>query len=176
MQALDPTSVYTLAASFIESCPKSNAALPFKPYPTLSVDMETQKMYSRGISITLGGHKESMPEPADLPSAGEKVKLTAEKSIPADSYVTFVSGLSVVSVKAETDGERSCFYNLESMDTDSCAGNTTSAAIPEVAEGQTYVFVTSKEVEDKLDNSAILFGPAILGVAPQPPTYNEKQQ
>lgn len=68
------------------------------------------------------------------------------------------------------------FSNPKPLNTDSCAGNTTSVVIPEVAEGQTYVFVSSKDVEGKLDDSAILFGPAILEVAPQPPTYNEKQQ
>lgn len=62
-------------------------------------------MHSRGISITLGSKNEAKPEAADLPCAGDKVELTAAKSIPADSYVTFVSGLSVVSVKGKTDGE-----------------------------------------------------------------------
>lgn len=52
----------------------------------------------------------------------------------------------------------------------------TTAAIPKVAEGQTYVFVTSKDVEGKFDQSAILAGPAILEVKPQPPTYDAKEQ
>lgn len=34
---LDPTSVYTLAAMFITGCPSSNMALPFTPYPTLTL-------------------------------------------------------------------------------------------------------------------------------------------
>lgn len=56
------------------------------------------------------------------------------------------------------------------------SGNTTTATIPTVAEGQTYVFVTSKDVEGKLDQTAIVAGPAILEVKPQPPTYDPKQQ
>jgi hypothetical protein len=55
-------------------------------------------------------------------------------------------------------------------------GNTTTAAIPAAVEGQSYVFVTSKDVEGTFDQSAILFGPAILEVKPQPPTYDPKQQ
>jgi hypothetical protein len=50
-------------------------------------------------------------------------------------------------------------------------GNTTSVDIPAVVEGQSYVFVTSKDVEGTFDQSAILFGPAILEVKPQPATY-----
>lgn len=55
-------------------------------------------------------------------------------------------------------------------------GKMISAAIPSVAEGQTYVFVSSKDVEGKLDQSAIVAGPAILEVKPQPPTYDSKEQ
>ncbi|KAM0717849.1 hypothetical protein Q7P37_006181 [Cladosporium fusiforme] len=165
--ALDPTSVYTLAAAFIKSCPDSNAALPFKPFPELSVVAKTcpgKGHRSRDLSLKIGlpslsrYGKQQQAKACPLPRASEKVEFSAAKAVPKGSYVTFVSGLSVVSVKAEIKGK------------------IATAAIPAVAEGQTYVFITSKDVEGSLDDTAILFGPAILEVAPQPPTYDQKQQ
>ncbi|KAJ7064717.1 ferritin-like domain-containing protein [Mycena amicta] len=47
---LGPNEVYTIAAAFITSCPSTNPALPFKPFPTLTV---TTKSYAPGKSITL---------------------------------------------------------------------------------------------------------------------------
>lgn len=139
--------------------------------------MDEKKMHSRGITISLLGgseeHKEHMPEAPMLPSAGETVTLDAGMSIPEDSYVTFVSGLSVVSVKGETNGKSSsALCNFESMEADNSQGNTTSAAIPKEAQGQTYVFISCSDVEMKLDDGAILFGPAILEVAPPAPASN----
>ena len=69
---------------------------------------------------------------------------TAAGPIPAGSYVTFVSGLSVTSVMG------------------TISGSGVSAVIPAIAMGQTYVFVTNMDVEGSLMDSAILFGPAIL--------------
>lgn len=40
---LGPNEVYTLAAAFIKSCPASNPALPFKPFPSLMVVTNQQK-------------------------------------------------------------------------------------------------------------------------------------
>lgn len=64
---------------------------------------------ARGLNLGLGllnggqaKHNEPMPAP---PCAGENVELAAMNAIPADSYVTFVSGLSVVSVKGEVNGK-----------------------------------------------------------------------
>lgn len=96
LQALDPTSVYTLAAGFIKSCPSSNPALPFKPFPTLSIAMKSSKKHS-------GWKKHSKSAP--IPCAGDKVEFTAASAILDGSYVTFVSGLSVVSVKGESKGK-----------------------------------------------------------------------
>lgn len=182
VQALDPTSVYTLAAAFISSCPATNPTLPFKPFPALSVVPKTCSAKSNGsrdlsIKVGLSGQKKNKPtKSCPPPCAGEKVQLSAAKAIPDGSYVTFVSGLSVVSVKGEIQGETHTQWTALWKIADTSIGNTTSAAIPAVVEGQSYVFVTSKDVEGTLDQSAILFGPAILEVKPQPPTYDPKQQ
>jgi len=160
---LDPTSVYTLAAAFIKSCPSTNAALPFKPFPSLSVTPAEHKD-KRGLGLSLGGHKWKphheedgkpyLSEPAEpmIPCAGSTVSFTAASHIPEGSYVTFVNGLGVSSVKGEVHD------------------NMISAEIPMTVEGQAYVFVSSKDVETTFDDSAVLFGPAILEVKPQPPT------
>ena len=87
-----------------------------------------------------------------IPCAGQTVSFTAESDIPEGSYVTFVNGLGVSSVKGEI------------------MGKTISAEIPMTVEGQAYVFVSNKDVEKTFDDSAVLFGPAILEVKPQPPT------
>jgi hypothetical protein len=107
VQALDPTSAYTLAAAFISSCPASNPALPFKPFPSLSVVTSPKSNEPRDLLIKVGhGEKKSWPAKADpAPCSGEDVELSAAAAIPAGSCVTFVSGLSVVSVKGEIQGE-----------------------------------------------------------------------
>lgn len=46
---LDQNQVFSLAAAFITSCPESNAALPFKAFPALTVDGTT----TPGQKITL---------------------------------------------------------------------------------------------------------------------------
>jgi len=78
------------------------------------------------------------------PIAGTTVMFTAAGTIPANSYVTFVNGLSITSVKGTVKGSQ------------------ISAKIPSVDEGQTYVFVTSSDVEGTMKDAAVLFGPAIL--------------
>lgn len=158
---LDPTSVYTLAAAFIKSCPSTNAALPFKPFPSLAVTPAESKDKRTLLNLNLGSHEHheedpkpylSGPEAPALPCAGSTVSFTAASHIPEGSYVTFVNGLGVVSVKGEIHD------------------NMISAEIPDTVEGQAYVFVSSKDVQTTFDDSAVVFGPAILEVAPQAPT------
>jgi len=177
-QALDPTSAYTLAAAFISSCPASNPALPFKPFPSLSVVTSPKSNEPRDLSIKVGhAQKKDWPAKANpAPCSGEDVELSTAAAVSAGSYVTFVSGLTVVSVKGEIQGELRTHYTTLSAKPNVRTGNTTSAAIPAAVEGQSYVFITSKDVEGTFDQSAILFGPAILEVKPQPPTYDPKQQ
>ena len=157
---LDPTSVYTLAANFIVSCPASNAPLPFVPFPALTVDASVCTCEEPTCDVELakrdgwsgsgspckpgnGGGNSRDCSPA---KAGAPVKLTAASKIPAGSFVTFVSGLSVVSVPGTIDAD----------------GVDITAVIPSIAQGQTYVFITSSDVEGTFSDSAVLFGPAVL--------------
>jgi hypothetical protein len=71
--------------------------------------------------------------------------------------VTFVSGLSVVSVQGDING------------------NTVSVAIPATASGQTYVFITNASESSSVPDTDVLFGPAILEVAPAAPTLDNSQ-
>nr|POF12756.1 protein rds1 [Quercus suber] len=164
---LDPTSVYTLAAMFITSCPKDNAALPFKPFPTLQLQGNTctneHDSSARHYNKRWGSQK-GWPQTwqkgegqCSPPKAGDTVKFSAGKNIPAGSYTTFVSGLSVVSVKGP-------IY-----------GTDIAAKIPSAAMGQTYVFVTSADVEGTFDSSKVLFGPAVLEVKPATPTLDNSK-
>ena len=79
--ALGLNEVYTLAASFIVSCPASNPALPVKAFPALTATQGTPT--SQGISFTF--------MPASAP--------------PSTFFVTFVSGLTTTSVTGTMDGD-----------------------------------------------------------------------
>ena len=101
---------------FIVSCPASNPTLPFTPFPTLLAD---------GASCTC--EEPDCGAPSDYlrkrwnwhwrhgqgtcspPMAGSSVTFTAAKKIPAGSYVTFVSGLTVTSVMGTVKGML-CFH------------------------------------------------------------------
>ena len=79
--ALGLNEVYTLAASFITSCPASNPALPVKAFPGLTATQGEPT--SQGISFTF--------MPASAP--------------PATFFVTFVSGLTITSVAGTMVGD-----------------------------------------------------------------------
>lgn len=79
--ALNPNGAYTLAAAFIKSCPSTNAALPFKAFPSLTA--------VQGVPAAPG-------IPFEFSMAG---------SLPAGSFVTFVNGLSVTSVAPTNVGK-----------------------------------------------------------------------
>lgn len=68
--------------------------------------------------------------------------------------MTFASGLSVISEQGSINGK------------------TVSAAIPAGVSGQTYVFITSKSENGTVADADILFGPAILEVAPPAPALD----
>ncbi|KAK6544759.1 hypothetical protein TWF694_001442 [Orbilia ellipsospora] len=74
---LTPTPVYSLAATFIESCPSGNMALGFRAYPSFTT-----------VS--------SMPA-----YAGRAIQFSAVSVPPASFFVTFVNGLNVTSVAPE---------------------------------------------------------------------------
>ena len=80
---------------------------------------------------------------------------TAAAAVPAGSYVTVVSGLSVTSVQPSM-----------------IDGDMVTVTIPSVASGQSYFFVSSTDIEGALVDSEILFGPAILEVTPPAPSID----
>lgn len=107
-------SVYTLATLFIVSCPASSPPLPFKAFPYLQVDGNTctcEEPYCNYPGEYIkekrwGDHGKGWPKTwqknqgrCSPPTAGQTATFTAAKDVPAGSYVTFVSGLSVTSVK-----------------------------------------------------------------------------
>lgn len=69
-------------------------------------------------------------------------------------FMTFVSGLDIVSVAC------------------SQAENVFEAVVPSQASGQTFVLITNSEVTGTLGDNAILAGPAIVEVAPGPPSID----
>ena len=130
--ALGLNDVYTLAASFITSCPASNPPLPVKAFPGLKATKGAPTI--QGIPFTF----------------------TAAGSVPDGSFVTFVSGLTTVSVPKTMEG------------------NVVSAVIPYTISGQSYAFITNAMVATgaSIMDSIVLFGPAIVEVTPPSPTYN----
>lgn len=131
--ALDPNAIFTLASTFISSCPSTNAALPFSAFPILNAVTAQPIAANATQMFSVGG------------------------SIPGDFFVTFVSGLDTVSVAGT---------NTNGM---------IAAAVPAQIEGQTYAFVTSSAVATggSIQDSQVLFGPAILEVTPGSPTIDD---
>ncbi len=99
------------------------------------------------------------------------MSFTAAGTIPAGSYVTFVNGLTITSVKGTVKGTSKSTSQVVNV-TDRLPGSDISAKIPAGLAGQTYVFVTKSDVETTFSDSAVLFGPAIIEVLPAPPAIN----
>jgi hypothetical protein len=74
--ALGLNPVYTLAASFIKSCPSTNAALPVTAFPALAVTQGEPT--SPGLSFTF----------------------STKATLPDSIYVTFCNGLETISMAA----------------------------------------------------------------------------
>lgn len=111
--------VYSVASGFITSCPSSNAALPVMAIPALT-------LYS------------------GLPTAsGAQIAVMPKTAVSGSFFVTFVSGLSVLSVTADsyTDGWIKGEFADKHVVTFS---NIPIATVPAGVEGQSYVFITSK--------------------------------
>jgi hypothetical protein len=159
---LDPMAVFTLAASFIVSCPSTNAALPFTAFPSLALggavctceepSCVPSNVTKRGswVSWSANTTNSTAPPPSTAascppPTANSTIMLTAANPVPEGSFVTFVSGLAVVSTKpSKIDGAN------------------VYVAIPSAAQGQTYVFITNSDVEGSFSDRAVLYGPAIV--------------
>lgn len=151
---LDPTSVYTLAAMFINNCPSTNTPLPFTPFPTLSYAANPACYCEEPDCSPSQQIKRDSSGACKAPTPGARINLNAASNIPSGSYVTFVSGLNVVSVVA--------VYN----------GSNAVVTIPKAASGQTYVFISKTDQEGTLDDSKVLFGPAIVEVGPAAPAID----
>lgn len=152
---LGANAVFTIASQFIVSCPPSNPTLPFTAFPYLTADGTPAYCEEPDCSSPSVYVKRGAPSYAAMPpSAGDTVSFTAVSKIPAGSYLTFVNGLVVTSVSATIKGK------------------SASGAIPStITGGQTYVFVTSKDVEGDFStvfDQFVLFGPAIIEVNPAP--------
>jgi hypothetical protein len=105
--------------------------------------------------------------------AGATVSFTAMKAIPAGSYVTFVNGLTVTSVKGTVSGMLPLSSLRERTAANmSLTGKTISAKIPSGLGGQTYVFATKSDVEKTFDDSQVIAGPAIIEVKPAAPAID----
>ena len=74
--------------------------------------------------------------------------------VPEPFFMTFVSGVATISVPGTS------------------VNGMLSAKIPAEMSGQTYAFVTSTEATGAIQDSQVLFGPAILEVTPNAPTFD----
>lgn len=158
---------------FIKSCPASNPALPFTAFPTLTYAPNPACYCEEPDCAPNAAMRHSAPKnqnhdwqqwgsgskPAPAagcapPSANAQITLTAASDIPANSYVTFVSGLSIVSVQG------------------TISGKSVMVAIPASAAGQTYAFISKTNQTSTFVDANVLFGPAIVEVNPPPVTIN----
>lgn len=130
--AVTANSIFTVASAFIESCPPSNPVLPFQSFGSLVPTQANPNSVDTITTFTIG----------------------QGVNIPQNFFLTFVSGLEVVSVAGTHDG------------------GVVSASIPKIAQGQTYTFVTDSDISGAFVESAVLAGPAILEVTPPAPTFD----
>jgi hypothetical protein len=81
--------VFTIASTFINSCPSSNAPLPVKAYPQLT--LVSRAPTSQNATITLSSNTMNV----------------SSNSTNTTQYVTFVSGLDIIPVLAQVSGNTS---------------------------------------------------------------------
>ncbi len=124
------TAIFTLASAFIGSCPTTNMALPFTPFPLLMTKQTAAIAPNATAMFSVGG---TVAEPF---------------------FMTFVSGLDTISVPGVN------------------ANGMLTAQIPAKTQGQTYAFVTKDAATGAIQDSQVLFGPAILEVTPDAPTFD----
>lgn len=90
-----------------------------------------------------------------IPAAeGITFTFSVKGTLPTTFFVVFVSGLSTTSVAPTMDGDM------------------IEAVIPATAMGQTYVFLSKAATNMTLNDSMILYGPAIIEVTPPAPTFD----
>lgn len=120
--SLGPNEVYTMASAFITSCPSSNTPLPFKAFPALTA-------------------VQGMPA-----APGMSFTFSTTAQVPAQAFVTFVSGLVTMSVPAMM------------------SGGMITATIPEMISGQSYALITSASTMMVMD-SQVIAGPVAIEVS-----------
>ena len=93
-----------------------------------------------------------MAEGATAPNATAMFSVGGPVTEPF--FLTFVSGLDTISVQGKN------------------SNGMILAQIPAKTQGQAYAFVTKGEVKGAIQDSEILFGPAILEVTPNSPSFD----
>ncbi|KAI9748324.1 MAG: hypothetical protein M4579_007255 [Chaenotheca gracillima] len=99
---LSPNEVYTLASSFIVSCPSTNVALPFKAFPALTLDPSTPSPIKEGDKVTLltEGYK-VVTQVQGQQLYGAFITVTGPIFVPA----TIVDGGISLSIPAGVNGQ-----------------------------------------------------------------------
>ncbi|KAK6340873.1 hypothetical protein TWF696_009188 [Orbilia brochopaga] len=93
-------------------------------------------------------------------SPGMPFEFSVAAALPADFFVTFVNGLDITSVKPT-----------------SVSGYNFCATPPATFGGQTYALVTSMDITGgPITDASILFGPAIIELTPNSPTFDVNYQ
>lgn len=167
-------AIFTLAAAFIVECPATNAALPFSAFPALKVDDSGCGDEKGGKWNKWRNYKRTdddkkkhddmkddhTPDDYDkwdqkynqwkkdlvcpTPTVGEGAKFHSGCEIPQGSFLTFVSGLTTISVQA------------------TISGTVAEAAVPESISGQSYVFLTKTAMTGMIMDGDVVAGPAVL--------------
>lgn len=90
-----------------------------------------------------------------LPTApGASIELVPKSAPPSSYYVTFVSGLEIIPVTPSNS-----------------SSGIITAEVPQKISGQSYAFIT-KDNSGVVNDTTVLFGPAIIEVTPSSPTFN----
>lgn len=92
-----------------------------------------------------GQGKVTAARPCPFLTTDAAATFTAQNEIPQGAFVTWVSGLSVISSQTNV------------------AGAQAATRVPAGVAGQCYAFITNRQITDnKLDPAAIVAGPAIV--------------
>ncbi|EED16603.1 conserved hypothetical protein [Talaromyces stipitatus ATCC 10500] len=138
---LTPNAIFTIASSFITACPSTNAALPFKAFPAIAVNGIPNPAQAIPVNTVA-----SLAMPGPNPPA-----------IPATAFVTFVSGIDIISVPAQV------------------VNGAIAVTIPPQASGQIFGLLTTESLTGTgtlLDETKVIAGPAIMEIQPASPSID----
>jgi hypothetical protein len=193
--------IFTLASAFIKKCPDSNAALPFKAFPTLTAKSNCPQPGTPASSPSPMAVK---PRQADAspaaqftatpPSPAELADLVSLDATGLNSaqevQVNNVQVVDTVEVCAPpTSGQSVSFSIGTDMPKDAMvtfvsgltttsvgaqmSGSDIGANVPDGVSGQTYVFITRSAVNGQLKDEDVVAGPAVLEVSPPDPQLDQ---